>query len=72
MKVLFAKGFSLTSGSLEGQELLKEAAGAIRKEGDPEVSYLPNPVKVMAEVALPYGANELRRVVEKTDFKRRL
>ena len=40
MKVLFAKGFSLTSGSLEGQELLKEAAGAIRKEGDPEVGPL--------------------------------
>ena len=76
MKVLFAKGFSLTSGSLEGQELLTEAAGAIRKEGDPEVgplfSCLPNPVKVMADVPQPYGANELRRVVEKTDFKRRL
>lgn len=40
VKVLFAKGFSLTSGSLEGQELLKEAAGAIRKEGDPEVGPL--------------------------------
>lgn len=40
MKVLFAKGFSLTSGSLEGQELLKEAAGAIRKEGDPGVGPL--------------------------------
>jgi len=26
----------------------------------------------MADVPQPYGANELRRVVEKTDFKRRL